>query len=707
MSNLTNQAVKTYDVTILREIYEDAGFHIYAGTLPNFDEISIKTDGFELCQGPKKLVGIMGKYQDKFSLMCKYEEFDVKSKIAQKNLLMSINGIKEATADLVLSKVDDINIYRTDDYPEIKGIGPAKVILIREGLQLLDNMQIFKEINILLGSECTTRAIKNITEILETIDDGLEKFKKSPYSILIEHVGMGFKKADKIALSMGINKNDNERRKYLIEFIVKSYTRNGNCFIMKDKLIEFLDENNIYYYAECIENNNRLMIENEKVYTSQIFEAETKVPYLLKEINNRKTDIKRLDSYDTEKFIEDYQKLNKIKFDDYQKQAIDMAVNSNISIITGGAGCGKTTLLKCVLEILKTTGHNLFLTAPTGKAARRMSQACELESSTIHRFLIESVDKCGKKNCVMIIDEVSMMDIVLLSDLLESMKYSSLDFVKLILVGDPGQLPSVQPGNVLNDLIESNTLNVVKLIKTFRQSKDSNIIDIATKVRNNQQFDFMKSKDFYVREANNVGQYKETIKYFFNYLKDKYTDIDSFYSEVQFITPLKKGDIGVNTINTMIKNLVNPKKNKKDQFPFDIHDKIMCTRNDKENGIFNGEFGRVTDIDKTTFTVYFKDLGKYVTYKKEFEIINDFILSYCSTVHKLQGSEFKYIILILSNDSFILDSRLLYTAITRGKQTVIMITNKAITNKIVVRNNLLKRNTFLKERMINYFEREF
>lgn len=329
-----------------------------------------------------------------------------------------------------------------------------------------------------------------------------------------------------------------------------------------------------------------------------------------------------------------------------------------------------------------------------------MSEATGENATTIHRFLNECEDYYTTRNGVMIIDESSMIDTELLNDLLLSMDKCSIDFQKIIFVGDVGQLPSVQPGNVLNDIIESEQFNVFKLVKTFRQSKDSNIIDIATKARNNEEFEYIKKADFYAKEAITPKEYIDSILYFYEYLKEKYTSIDTFYSEVQFISPVKKGDVGVESINTLIKNKYNPKKNTKDIFPFNINDKVMCTKNDKENGIFNGEFGRLTNVDNTTFTVYYKDLEKFVTYKKDPDIFENFILSYCSTVHKLQGSEFKYVVIILPKDSIILDSRLLYTAITRGKQTVILLSQKELTNKIVKRNNLLKRNTNLKERLI-------
>jgi exodeoxyribonuclease V alpha subunit len=695
--------IEKFKVYIERGIYKNGDFRIYAGSLENGDEISIKSDGIELNEGNHCLVGIMGSYQGKKSFLLKYEDIDENNKEAQKNILKSIPGIKQSTADLICNNIDDINIYRTDDYPKIKGIGPAKIELIREGLQLLDNMIIFKELNIMLGAKVSNKQIKKINGVLEELDDGLNRFKENPYEILIDHIGLGFKKSDQIALGMDANFTLSDIRKlYLIEYLVKFYTSMGNCYIEKGALKEKLESVG-NFTMENIENNKRLVIDEDKVYTLSMHKAESLIPHKINEIISKKIDKRRLYTYNIDTMINDFQELNKIKFDEYQLKAIHTAVNNPVSILTGGAGTGKTTLLKCVLYCLGETGFNCFLTAPTGKAARRMEQSTGIEARTIHKFISKAEEEYSRRNCVMVIDEFSMVDTELLYTLLKSMDESSLDFNKIIFVGDPGQLPSVQPGNCLHDMLESKTLPSIKLEKTFRQKGGSNIIDIATKVRHNELFDPIKKSDFYVREVKNENEYQGLVKYFFNYLYEKYNDIDSFYSEVQFIAPMKKGSAGVIKINEIIKNLINPStRTEKERkfFPFDVNDKIMNTKNDSLNSIMNGEFGRLTEVTETNFTIYYKDLDKVVTYKKESDVVSNFQLSYCSTVHKLQGSEFKYIVLIIPQDSLFLDSRLLYTGITRGKQTVILLTDKKTCDKVTTRNNLLKRNTNLKNRMI-------
>ena len=695
-------------IEIENEIFRNGDFRIYSGWL-NDEKVSVKADGFELTEGEKTLVGTMGNYKGQKSFQCKYEEFDYNSKQAKSNLLCSIPGIKEKTAKRILDQVEDINIFKTEDYPKIKGVGPATILLIREGLQKLESMEVFKELNMLLGDKVSPTKIKSINELVENLEHGLDEFKVNPYKILIENAGFGFKYTDRIGLGLGIKQDNPIRLKYLVEYVVKYYTSMGNCYIEKDDLLDKLSSLNIKNVDQFVEENERLEIDGEKVYTVSMFEAETKIPYYLKKLIEKETSIKFLDNYDIDQAINDYQAINKIKFDKLQIEGIKNLVNNKVSILTGGAGTGKTTLLKCALFILNELNFRMFLTAPTGKASRRMEQATGSLATTIHRFLNVAEDSGTYRQSVMVVDEFSMVDTELFYDLLRTMEDAPIDFKKLILVGDPGQLPSVQPGNCLHDLIQSQIIPCVKLQKVFRQKGDSNIIDIATLVNDNKQFDTsIKKKDFYSKQVND-SNCKESILYFFNYLLEKYEDIDKFYSEVQFIAPIKKGATGVNNINEMLKKQINPVKEKdklSKWFPFDKGDKLMCIKNDRENEVMNGESGRISDEDKTTFSVYYKDLDKTVCYKKNSETVKNFQLAYCSTIHKLQGSEFKYIVIIMNQDSPFMDSRILYTGITRGKQTVIYLSNKQTTEKVVARNNREKRNTFLKERMISEFNED-
>lgn len=346
----------TIKCEVTREIYENGDFHIYAAKFLNsFEELSIKTDGFTLCEGSKTLVGVMGTYQGQKSFICKYEEFNTNSKEAQRNLLMSIDGIKSHTADLILNSIDDINIYRTENYPTIKGIGTKKIELIKEGLRKLDQMAIFKEVTMMIGSKFSPAVIKKVTQCIECLDRGMEEFKENPYQTLIEFNDFSFKKADKIALSIGVKQDNPERLKYLVEYVVKSYERTGNCFITREKLKEQLESFGLKDVD--FDNNNRLEIDGDRIYTKSMFFAETNIPRHLKVIKEKKCDIDKLENYESNTLIDDFQKLNKIKFDEYQQKAITGSVNKNISVITGGSRKWKNYSIK--MCFIHTEGNRI------------------------------------------------------------------------------------------------------------------------------------------------------------------------------------------------------------------------------------------------------------------------------------------------------------------------------------------------------------
>lgn len=734
----TKDLGETIEVTIDREFYRnsDETFFIYGACYKDsYKELSIKINQELRVDGTYKLVGHLGEYQGKPTFTTKYVDIDRNSYDSKLNVLCSIDGIKEKTAKLILDNFDgDLNEFKSENPPKIKGIGPGKLELIKEGLELLDNLEVKKELNMILGNKISQ---KNINVIAEKIDEGfstMEEFKENPYKILIEECEISFNRADNVAQIMNVPKNSVQRIKYLVEHIAGKITSQGNCYCKYDLLIEELNKIGVTKQfktpedlKEITDKNDRIVIEGEKVYKRGIWEAETSLPVLLDDLLSEESIVYN----DVPKLINEYELLNHIKFDEYQKQAVITAVNNPVTVITGGAGCGKTTLLKCVIFCLDEYGFRINGTAPTGKAARRFNQATNLKTSTIHSYLNKSKELYPHRNGVMIIDEVSMVDVALINHCLACMDSSSVSYKKLILVGDFNQLASVQPGNVLYDIINSETIPVIKLTKTFRQSGDSNIINVANGIIEGKNFNPIKKSDFFVKYCNESKDYQALCLEFYKRIFAKYSDLDSFFNEVQFIAPLKKGDVGTIELNKLIKNKFNPTKkldfilpynninnpiNIKNGigktktgkivknpesyiFPFDKNDKVMNTKNDNINEIYNGEIGRITDVDEKTFTVYFSEINRQRTYTKDRENINNFMLAYVCTIHKLQGCEFKYIAIFLSQDSMLCDRRLLYTAITRGKETVLLFTDKIIQEKVVNRNNLLKRDTFLKERL--------
>lgn len=734
---MDNKTTKTIEVTIDREVFrkdDDTFFIFIAYYKDTLKEVSIKINQELRIDGNYKLVGHPGEYQGKETFQVKYVDIDRNSYDCRMNILCSIDGIKEKTAKLILDNFKgDLDEFKGENPPKIKGIGPGKLELIKEGLELLDQMEVKKELNMILGGKINQKQINLVAEKIEEGFCNLDEFKTNPYKVLIEEVEISFNRADAIGQFMKVPKNSPQRIKYLVEYMTGKITDQGNCYCKYNLLLEKLNEIGINKQVEditkLIDCNDRLVIEGEKVYKRAIWEAEKGTPEMLQELLNEKSIIYN----DVSDLINEYESLNKIKFDNYQKEAIITAVNNPITIITGGAGCGKTTLLKCVIYCLQEYRFRIHGTAPTGKAARRFNEATSLKTSTIHSYLNKSYELFPHKYGVMIIDEVSMVDIQLLYHCLVAMDESSVNYKKLILVGDFNQLASVQSGNVLYDIIHSNAIPVIKLTKTFRQGADSNIINIANGIIAGENFNPIKKSDFYVKYCNNAKDYQILAIEFYQRIFAKYSDLDSFFNEVQFIAPLKKGDVGTIELNRIIKNKFNPTKKidfilpynnidnplkinngigktktgkivknpEKYIFPFDKNDKVMNLKNDNINEIYNGEIGRIVDVDSKTFTVYFSEINKQRTYNKDHENINNFQLAYVCTIHKLQGCEFRYIGIFMAQDSQLCDRRLLYTAITRGKETVLLFTDNKIQQNVVYRNNLTKRDTFLKERLQN------
>lgn len=750
MNDLVSSKTQTIEVTIEKKVFEnqDSTFFIYIGVYKNsLDELSVKVNQELRIDGNYKLVGHPLEYNGSPSFQVKYIDIDRNSYDSKINILCSIDGIKQKTAELILNNFKgDLNEFKSEKPPKIKGIGPGKLELIKEGLELLDSMEVKKELSMMLGNTISQKQINEICEKIESNDFGycnVEDFKINPYKMLIEEIEISFNRADKIAQALGIPKNSGQRIKYLIEYMVGKITKQGNCYCNKEILIEELKKigitsiMNISDLKNTIDSNARLVIEGEKIYKKSIWDAEKGIPIMMKDLIEKDNKHKQIYKNVID-LIKEYEYLNKIKFDEYQITAIISAVNNPVTVITGGAGSGKTTLLKCVIYCLKEYGFRINGTAPTGKAARRFSQATSLKASTIHLYLNKSTELYPNTNGVMIIDEVSMVDVKLMYDAMVAMDESAVNYRKLIIVGDFNQLASVQSGNVLYDIIESKTIPVIRLTKTFRQGADSNIINIANGIIEGENFTPIKKSDFYVKYCRDTKEYHMNCLEFYERIFKKYSDLDTFFNDVQFIAPLKKGPVGTIELNKIIKNKFNPSKetdfifpyskenplkiieiNKNGEikkigktktgktinnpenyiFPFDKNDKVMNLKNDNLNEIYNGEIGRIIDIDSKTFTIYFSEIGKQMTYVKDIENVNKFQLAYVCTIHKLQGCEFRYIGVFAAQDSQLCDRRLLYTAFTRGKETVLFFTTPKIQSSIVFKNNLRKRDTFLKERL--------
>jgi exodeoxyribonuclease V alpha subunit len=435
---------------------------------------------------------------------------------------------------------------------------------------------------------------------------------------------------------------------------------------------------------------------------------------------------------DVEKEISDFENKNNIEFAPSQKEAIKGAFENSVEIITGGPGTGKTTIINCITEIFEKFKLKVLMAAPTGRAAKRMSESTGREAKTIHRLLEMGVPRDEESiffsrgeeaplECdVVIIDEASMIDIVLMNSLLKAISIGT----RVIIVGDAHQLPSVGPGNVLRDFIDSNCIKVIRLKDIFRQSKESMIIVNAHKI-NSGEMPFLnkKDKDFYFIKCIDQSKILDILIQLIDIRLPKFNKSWNKLSDIQIVSPMRKGILGVFNLNKKLQNILNPKTKNKNEKEFRdtlfrVGDKVMQTKNNyslkwtsisgKEEGlgVFNGDIGYIEEIndENNTITVIFDD-EKRVVYESLY--LDEIELAYAMTIHKSQGSEFPVIIMpIFMGSTFLMNRNLLYTAITRAKEMVVLVGDFKALKFMIDNNKSFERYSLLKNRIMDIMESE-
>ena len=429
---------------------------------------------------------------------------------------------------------------------------------------------------------------------------------------------------------------------------------------------------------------------------------------------------------DVDDEIKNFEERNHIVFHDEQKEAIKNAINSGVSVITGGPGTGKTTIIKCIIEIIKQNKQRFMLLAPTGRASKRMGDATGEEAKTIHRALeVASGDLATIsrfvynenntfKTDVVIVDEVSMVDVALMNHLCKALPRDC----KLILVGDKDQLPSVAPGNVLDDIIKSGIIKVTMLTKIYRQSDDSLIITNAHLINSGKMpLINNSSKDFFFEEKSELNEIKNSIVDMVTRRLPKFTGLES--GQIQVLAPLKAGVCGIDNLNKCLQESINPPSIKKMELVvgntiFRVGDKVMQTTNnynlvwkkmngfveEEGEGVFNGDIGNIELIDFQTgeMVVDFED-GRRCLYPRT--EVSQLSLAYAITIHKSQGSEFDVIIIpAIAGPAMILTRNLIYTAVTRAKKMVVIVGEQKNLKRMVSNNYTVQRFTLLKELLI-------
>lgn len=544
----------------------------------------------------------------------------------------------------------------------------------------------------------------------------IDIMEKDIYRLFQDIEGIGFLTADKLAFNLGIQREDKRRIISGTDYALMQLCNNGHCCIpemaLVDKTAKILQVNNQIIFTilkERIDNgslNTEVVGGETLIYPPYLYYAEKKVATRLLQLQQA---TEPLSEDNLSLFIKVWEKDNQIQLAQKQKEAIKACLHHGVLVLTGGPGTGKTTVIKGILSILKAQGLKIRLAAPTGRAAKRLSETTGQKALTIHR-LLEANNLAQDDNLqlgfskdiddqldadVIILDEVSMVDIVLMHHFLNAVP----DGCRIILVGDTDQLPAVGPGSVLKDIIRSQKIPAIRLDEIFRQAQTSMIIQNAHIINAGRLPDLRKQySDFVFYELNDDTSITQKILDLCT--KDLPHEGFDVLKDVQILSPMHRFLCGVENLNLMLQERLNPKKNqdelKYSSQTFRVGDKVMHIRNNYQKNVFNGDIGFIQNINNEKLTVYYFD--HIVTYEKN--ELNELTLAYASSVHKSQGSEYKVVIIPLSTSHYIMLQRnLLYTAITRAKQKVIIIGSKKALMTAIQSNRTQKRYTLLAERL--------
>jgi len=660
----------------------------------------------------------------------------------------SIKGVGPVTAKKITKAFGDETIHVLKYEPErlsiISGISKEKAVEISKSF--IENWEVWQIVGFLEKFGIGVESAKKVYDLLGI--NAIESIEANPYILIDIARGVDFKQIDKMAIDLGMEPNNSKRIKSAIKYALIRTTYNGHTCTLKENLIEFVQqltgvsEEDIEDSIISLKVENEIVLEKreekqEWIYLYQFYRAEQVITESILRLQNSKNS-KKINNIASK--IQRVEEKEDILLSEKQKEAIELINENNVTIITGGPGTGKTTIIKTIIEIYNEKKSKVVLCAPTGRAAKRMTETTGEEASTLHRLLeIGKIDEESlyKKDNeyqgapidsdIIIVDEMSMVDTFLMSYLLKCIYKGT----KLILVGDSDQLSSVGPGSVLQDLILSQKIPTIHLDKIFRQAAQSKIILNAHRVNSGEVFISKEEEEqdskqdfFFIKKATQEEMLEEVLSLCNGRLK-KFGNYD-FFQNIQVLTPTKKGALGTKELNKSLQEILNPNDGSKKEKSslgaiFRQGDRVMQVKNNydifwerwKQNedeeeatyetgsGVFNGEIGivkKINELEKTV-TIRFDD-DKICSY--EFSELDQLEHSYAITIHKAQGSEFDVVIMAVPPAApMLLTRNLLYTGLTRAKKLLVIVSAQNIIEYMIKNIDSKKRNTGLQYKMLN------
>lgn len=718
---------------------EDNGYTVFH--LTNEDgEVTCVGNLHYISEG--ELVEVQGEYamHSMYGMQLKISSYEVKTPedlISIERYLGSgaIKGIGAALAGRIVKKFKEDTFRIIEEEPErlaeIKGISERKA---REIAEQVEEKKDMRKAMIYLQNYGITTTLA--AKIYQYYGQNLYKvLEENPYQMTDHIQGVGFKTADEIAMHIGLHTYSDFRIRSGILYTLQQSISEGHIYLMRETLLRRASQ---LLEVEILDMEKHLMDlsmerkivlkeweEGVRVYTSHFYHAELHVAKMLHDLNLHYEEVEIV----MERGIREIEQHTDVSLDEKQKSAIKTAVQNGVMVLTGGPGTGKTTTINSMIQYFEREHMEFLLAAPTGRAAKRMTEATGYDAQTIHRLLEVSgnpEDDSTKNGFqrneenpleadAIIIDEMSMVDLTLMQALLRAVMPGT----RLILVGDGNQLPSVGPGSVLKDIIKSGCFPVVELTKIFRQAQESDIVMNAHKINKGQPVILdNQSKDFFFLKRQDPNVVIRVLLTLIQSRLPRYVQAKPY--DIQVLTPMRKGALGVERLNVILQHYLNPEDPKKVEKEFGgkifrVGDKVMQIKNnyqleweistkygltvDKGMGIFNGDMGIITEINTYTETIEVEyDEKRRVKYT--YDLLDELEHAYAITIHKSQGSEYPAVVIpLLSGPRQLFHRNLLYTAITRAKKCVTLVGSDLVFQQMIENTNEQNRNTSLDERI--------